>query len=152
MTKRILVAYDGSPQSAQALSFALDEWGDQDLTLCYVINPADASEGFGAGVPSAGEEWFEEAKASARKRLDAAREEHGDHLRTRIEVGRPSTTIVEVARGEVDGEEAAGVDGEGPFDHLVIGSHGRKGVSRILLGSVAESVVRDSPVPVTIVR
>jgi hypothetical protein len=33
-----------------------------------------------------------------------------------------------------------------------MGSHGRKGVSRILLGSVAESVVRNSPVPVTVVR
>ena len=37
-------------------------------------------------------------------------------------------------------------------DHVVIGSHGRKGLSRVLLGSVAELVVRRSPVPVTVVR
>jgi len=33
-----------------------------------------------------------------------------------------------------------------------MGSHGREGVSRILLGSVAETVMRRSPVPVTVVR
>jgi nucleotide-binding universal stress UspA family protein len=33
-----------------------------------------------------------------------------------------------------------------------MGSHGRKGVSRLLLGSVAETVIRRSPVPVTVVR
>ena len=38
------------------------------------------------------------------------------------------------------------------FDHIVMGSHGRSGVSRILLGSVAEKVVRSSTVPVTVVR
>jgi nucleotide-binding universal stress UspA family protein len=34
----------------------------------------------------------------------------------------------------------------------VMGSHGREGVSRILLGSVAETIVRRSPVPVTVAR
>ncbi|MFD1525685.1 universal stress protein, partial [Halolamina salina] len=38
------------------------------------------------------------------------------------------------------------------YDHLVVGSHGRTGVSRMLLGSVAEKVVRESPIPVTVVR
>jgi nucleotide-binding universal stress UspA family protein len=37
-------------------------------------------------------------------------------------------------------------------DHVIMGSHGRSGVSRILLGSVAETVARRSPAPVTIVR
>ena len=47
-----------------------------------------------------------------------------------------------------------GVDaaGEAAYDHVVLGSHGREGVSRIVLGSVAEHVVRMSPVPVTVVR
>ncbi|MFW6265865.1 MAG: universal stress protein, partial [Halanaeroarchaeum sp.] len=41
---------------------------------------------------------------------------------------------------------------ETDVDHVVIGSHGRSGVGRILLGSVAERVVRRSPTPVTVVR
>jgi nucleotide-binding universal stress UspA family protein len=55
------------------------------------------------------------------------------------EIGRPSRAIVEYAE-------------EHDIDHIVMGSHGRSGVTRILLGSVAETVVRRSPVPVTIVR
>ncbi|MFT4884680.1 MAG: nucleotide-binding universal stress UspA family protein [Natronomonas sp.] len=35
---------------------------------------------------------------------------------------------------------------------MVVGSHGRDGISRVLLGSVAETVVRRSPVPVTVIR
>ncbi len=41
---------------------------------------------------------------------------------------------------------------EHDIDHIVIGSHGRTGLSRILLGRVAEKVTRWSPVPVTVVR
>jgi nucleotide-binding universal stress UspA family protein len=41
---------------------------------------------------------------------------------------------------------------ENDVDHVVLGSHGRKGLTRVLLGSVAEAVVRRSPVPVTVVR
>lgn len=148
MPKRVLVAYDGSPQAREALTFALDEWGDHELTLLYVINPADASDGFGSGVPSAAEEWYADAKSRARECLEAAREAYGDQLATRIGVGKPSKTIVEVAENQSGNGDDAGP----PFDHIVIGSHGRKGVSRMLLGSVAEMVVRDSPVPVTVVR
>ncbi|WP_341850678.1 universal stress protein [Natronococcus wangiae] len=41
---------------------------------------------------------------------------------------------------------------EHDIDHIVLGSHGRTGTSRVLLGSVAETVARRAPVPVTIVR
>lgn len=142
MPKRILVAYDGTPQSAKALEFAIDEWGDHDLTLLYVINPADARDRLGAGVPSAAEEWFEQAKADANELLAGAVEDYEQELDTHIGVGKPATTIVEIAGGD---------DGP-PFDHLVIGSHGRTGVSRMLLGSVAEKVIREVSVPVTVVR
>lgn len=37
-------------------------------------------------------------------------------------------------------------------DHIVVGSHGHKGVQRLVLGSVAESVVAEAPCPVTVVR
>jgi len=53
--------------------------------------------------------------------------------------GRPATEIVECAA-------------ERDTDQIVMGSHGRDGAARLLLGSVSETVVRRSPVPVTVVR
>jgi nucleotide-binding universal stress UspA family protein len=146
MTKRILVAYDGTPQSAEALEFAVDEWGDHDITLLYVINPVEAGYSAGVGIPSGGEEWFEQAKADAEELFAEAAEEHDRELRTETAVGRPPQAIVDVAAGDSDDVDAD------QYDHLVIGSHGRTGVSRMLLGSVAEKVVRETPVPVTVVR
>jgi nucleotide-binding universal stress UspA family protein len=140
MPRHVLVPVDGSPQSLQAIGFVSAEWDDVDVTLLHVINPVQA--GYRAGVlPSGSEEWFREAKSEAEEILDEARaqlEVDGD-VETAIEVGRPAATIVEEAR-------------ERDVDHVVVGSHGRRGVSRLVLGSVAEHVARRSPIPVTIVR
>ncbi|QCC47332.1 universal stress protein [Halobellus limi] len=140
MPRHVLVPVDGSPQSLQAIGFVSAEWDDVDVTLLHVINPVQA--GYRAGVlPSGSEEWYQEAKAEAEEVLDEARSQleiDGD-VETAVDVGRPAATIVEQAR-ELD------------VDHVVVGSHGRRGVSRLVLGSVAEHVARRSPVPVTIVR
>jgi nucleotide-binding universal stress UspA family protein len=141
MTKRVLVPVDGSPQSAAALEFTAEEWPGASVTLLHVIDPALAS-GVGRGViPSGSEEWYQNAKARANGLFEEARDGIADDVTvsTRTEVGRPARTIVEVVRGD-------------DFDHVVMGSHGREGVSRIILGSTAEYVVRRSPTPVTIVR
>ncbi len=53
--------------------------------------------------------------------------------------------------GEVDRSILEYID-EHDVDHVVIGSHGRSGATRVLLGSVAESVTRRSQVPVTVIR
>jgi len=65
--------------------------------------------------------------------------DRGIDVETAIEFGKPSNVIVEYAD-------------EHDVDLVTIGSHGRTGASRVLLGSVAETVVRRSPVPVTVVR
>lgn len=138
MSKRILVPVDGSPQSEDALEFAAGEWPDATLELLHVIDPVEA--GYSAGrVPSTGEEWYEDAKERAENYFEEAQQLVDNDLDTRTEVGRPAATIVDMAE-------------EDDVDLVVIGSHGRQGISRILLGSVAEHVVRESPVPVTIVR
>jgi len=146
MTDRILVAYDGTPQAEDALEFAAEEWGDHEITLLYVINPVEAGYSAGVGIPSGGEEWFEQAQADADELFAEAGETYGVEFRTEKAIGRPPQTIVNVAAGESDEVDAPA------YDHVVIGSHGRTGVSRMLLGSVAEKVVRESPVPVTVVR
>ncbi|WP_232702853.1 universal stress protein [Halobacterium wangiae] len=140
---RILVPIDGSEQAQDALEYALEEFESDDITVINVIDPIEAGYTAQATVPGYSEEWFEQAKSAADDLFEAANEtaaEYGNGpLDTATEVGRPSRTIVEYAE-------------ENGFDHIVIGSHGRAGVTRILLGSVAESVVRRSPMPVTIVR
>jgi nucleotide-binding universal stress UspA family protein len=141
MTK-ILVPIDGSQQSRDALEYALEHFKDADLTVINVIDPIEAGYTAQATVPGYSEQWFEQAQESAEELFDEAQQpadEYDHELDTTTEVGRPSRTIVEYAE-------------ENDVDHIVMGSHGRSGVTRILLGSVAESVVRRSPMPVTIVR
>lgn len=138
MPAHVLVPFDGTPQSEAAISFAAAEWPDASFTLLYVVDPVTA--GFTQrALPGSSEEWYENARETAREQFDEARTLVDRSFETRIEVGSPARTIVDVAS-----EEA--------FDHVVLGSHGREGVSRILLGSVAEDVARRSPVPVTVVR
>jgi len=142
MPERVLVAVDESEQSDGALAWTLREFDDAEVVALHVIDPVKGGVSVGAGVPTASETWFEEAQDTGEALLSAAAERAADHgvdIETRTEVGRPASTIVETA-------EDAGAD------HVVTGSHGRSGVSRVLLGSVAETVVRRSPVPVTVVR
>ncbi|WP_276272769.1 universal stress protein [Haloarcula litorea] len=143
MGKRILVPVDESTQARTAVEFAAENSPDATLILLHVINPAEAGYSPGASVPTFPEEWFETRKTTAEALFDeltAVAEEFGaDDVERVTEVGRPTTAIVEYAD-------------EHDVDQIVMGSHGRAGVSRILLGSVAETVVRRATVPVTVVR
>jgi nucleotide-binding universal stress UspA family protein len=138
MGKRLLVPVDGSPPAEAALSFAAGEWPDAEFLLLYVIDPTQTRSRVSA-IPPVSEEWYAKRKAEAEDTLNRVTAEAGVAAETMVEVGRPARTIVKVA-------EERGVD------HVVVGSHGREGVSRVILGSVAERVARKSPVPVTIVR
>ncbi len=142
MGKQVLVPIDGSEQSKKALSHVLEEFQDAEITVINVIDPIDVGYSSAVGMPGYSEEWYEESKANAEALFENAQEtadEYGTKVATTTELGRPSQVIVEYAK-------------ENDFDHIVMGSHGRSGVSRILLGSVAETVVRRSPIPVTVVR
>jgi nucleotide-binding universal stress UspA family protein len=141
MGKHLLVPLDGSSGGDAALEYVFEEFPDARVTLFHVINPARASFTAQAALPSFSEEWYEEERSSAEALFEEARERAPATatIETEIEVGRPSRAIVEYTDDhDVDG--------------IVMGSHGREGVARVLLGSVAEAVVRRSPVPVTVVR
>ena len=141
MSKDVLVPLDGSDTAMEAVAFVYEQFPDATVTLLHVINPSRAGYGAQAGIPSFSEEWYEDAEGAAEDLFDEARATAPDAttIETHVEVGQPSRVIVEYAD-------------EHGIDQIVMGSHGREGVSRILLGSVAETVVRRARVPVTVVR
>lgn len=144
MEKHVLVPMDRSDPARAALEFACETYPDATLTVVYVVDPAEMgthttmadadADDFEVGLERgrrAAETVFEEARAIA---ADYDRE-----IRTEALAGNVARAIVERIR-------------DGDVDRVVIGSHGRDGVRRLLLGSVAERVARRSTVPVTIVR
>jgi nucleotide-binding universal stress UspA family protein len=143
MSRRILVPVDDSEQAAAAAAFVVENFPDATPVLLHVINPAEAGYSAQASVPSFSEEWYEQQQAAATERFDElealARDAGVEDVERVVEVGRPTATIVEYADDH-------------DVDQRVMGSHGRSGVSRLLLGSVAEIVVRRASVPVTVVR
>jgi nucleotide-binding universal stress UspA family protein len=142
MTKRLLVPVDGSDPADTALSFALEEYPDASITVLSVIDPTEMGYGSMEAAPSTFDRLQEAARERAENVLADAESmaaDHGVDVATETVIGVPSREIVEWAE-------------EHDVDGVVIGSHGRDGVTRVLLGSVAESVVRRSPVPVTVVR
>jgi len=142
MAKRILVPVDGSEQAHTAFQFVVEEFPDATIVLLNVINPAEAGYSAQASLPSFSEEWYEQQTQAAEGLFDNLIAEAGADDRTVervVEVGRPTTVIVDYAD-------------DNDVDQIVMGSHGRSGVSRILVGSVAETVVRRADVPVTVAR
>ena len=144
MAIHVLVPYDDSERSTEALEFALREHADDRLTALHVIDPSDfyAATGMEGGAMANYDQVMDHQNERAENLLADAREraaEAGVEIETDHVVGSVSRSILSY------------VD-EHDVEHVVIGSHGRTGARRILLGSVAETVARRSPVPVTIVR
>ncbi|EMA44967.1 universal stress protein [Halococcus saccharolyticus] len=148
-TTQVLVPIDGSPRSERALDHALD-MSDVTITVLTVIDPFDVdplSPGLQSptgvpGMPGYSEEWYESAKADAEElHADARERATEDDLEVVSEIvfGRPARRIVTYAE-------------DNDIDHIVIGNHGREEFPHVLLGNTAESVVRRSPVNVTVVR
>ncbi len=142
MTERLLVPFDGSPLAERALEHVAETYPDAHVTLLYVVDPVGVVYEAEAGGLPAAETWHERATDEAEETLaDAAATlaDAGCEVETAVETGRPSREILAyIADHDVD--------------HVVMGSHGRSGVSRLLLGSTTERVSRRSPVPVTIIR
>lgn len=138
MDRTILVGIDGSKQAIAALEYAMDLFPDASITAASVVNPVAAVAGGEAFDGS----LFEEQRNLGEEYLQRAVEvaaEHDREIDTELLIGTPFRELLTYARD-------AGID------HIVVGSHGRTGLERMLLGSVAELVVRRSQVPVTVVR
>ncbi len=140
--KKILVPLDFSDSSraAQQRAEELARATGAELLLLHAIDDTplllvDAA----AYIPA---EAFEQYQTAAKQSLDACVQEaqkSGVAVSAQLMRGRPDQTILEAAK-------KAGAD------LIVMGTHGRSGVRHLLLGSVAERVVRTSPLPVMTVR
>ncbi|MCU4751730.1 universal stress protein [Halobacteria archaeon AArc-curdl1] len=131
MTRQLLVAMDDSPPARAALEHALETFPEADIT---VLNVVDSLEAAYAGRP------VDEAPPEPEffENLAADTSDHAGNVSALVIEGEPAETVVSYAE-------------ENGFDGIIIGSKGRSGVSRMLLGSVAEAVAREATMPVTIV-
>ena len=138
--RRILIAADGSSLAAHAVEVGseLARSLGSEVALIYVVDPAKTVMAEG-GVPAA--ELMRLAEQDGRTLLAALQARSKFHAAPRelLEIGKPATEIVKAANGW----EA---------DLIVVASHGRSGVGRLVLGSVAEEVMRHAPCSVLVVR
>lgn len=137
MFDTVVVATDGSESVNRAIDVALDlaDRFDADVHALSVI---DASE-----VDASPKQLREELRTALETTADAAlatiEERANNEVTTAVREGRPAAEICEYAR-EIDA------------DVIATGTRGRHGENRLLLGSVAERVVRRAPIPVLTVR
>lgn len=132
---QVLAAVDFSDQSLRAMAIAADlrDGLEGDLFLVHVEAAPHVEEAAGLATVSAGE------LERSRSQLEQAAETVEIEAELLVRRGAPAATILRVV-DEVDA------------DLLVLGSHGRTGVQRLVLGSVAERVIARSPIPVLVVR
>lgn len=143
---KVLVATDGSAASTDAVrrGFAVLGAADSVVLVTVLVDvPGDDAGGFEGSVDTPEQqerEWAEE-QADAKSVLDAAAAlvPAGVTVDRRVEVGDAASAICEVAS-------------DAGADVIVMGSHGRGFIKRVMLGSVSEHVVRHAPCPVLVVR
>jgi nucleotide-binding universal stress UspA family protein len=141
--KRILFPTDFSEGAMNALPYAVDmvrHYGAKLYMLHVIYDIATAS---GLYIPHISvDEMYKELKAEARKELEkfgAIERQDVKNIEYAILRGVPYEEILKFVE-------------KNNIDLVVIGTHGRKGLDRVLFGSTAERVVRNAPCPVLTVR
>jgi nucleotide-binding universal stress UspA family protein len=141
MYKRILLPLDGSKMAEQALPHAAAqaECFGAELVLLRVIEPFPHVRGVSAAelatIRQQTDEWTQEYF----ERLTVDLQDHAFPVKTAIVEGRPNIAIMKYAESN-------------QVDMIVICSRGRSGLSRWLMGSVADRVMRGAAVPVLLVQ
>lgn len=142
---KVLIGVDDSPHGQAALEFVREMTWPAGTQLLVVSALTPETPSFGAYEPSAAvmaagmveriREGQEELVARSRKRLT----ERGLHVEGRVTEGDPRQALLDEAKR----------DGA---DLIVVGSRGRSGLEKLLMGSVASHVVAHAPCSVLVVR
>jgi nucleotide-binding universal stress UspA family protein len=145
MYQRILVPVDGSSIAAQGLREAINLAHDQgaQILLLHIVDEWRVAAGDIAAINlDAGSKALREAGAQVLKQAEEQVRDAGITVHTVLleELGIPVGECI-VRRAQ-----------QWPADLIVCGTHGRRGLSRLLLGSSAEYIVRHASVPVLLVR
>lgn len=145
--QNILVPVDGSQISFSAVKHAAEiaKAFDSKLTLISLVaeDPFNDSDFYYNYSSAIMKEYFVQATANAQKALrdaDAIAQEMGVTAETRVVEGLVS------AEGVIKTAQAA------QADLIVMGSHGRKGFQKLLLGSFATDVLRHTELPVLVIK
>ena len=137
--RKILVPIDGSAPSIAALEHAValaEECPSTTIDVLHVEAPDEFEVGSMSPLaPSAREEVVRAMDAA----VERARARLGERISRQSIPGDPIRKIVEAA-------------GDGGYELIVMGTHGRVGRLHVMLGSVAEAVIRSAPCPVLTVR
>lgn len=146
MFKHILLGTDGSAASVHAATLAVElaRTHGAKLTAVYVVDPYPY-----LGIGETNPMGFQAYMAAAQQHAAQA------HAKVAELCGQAQPPVPMEARMVEDVAAARGIvemaASEGA-DLVVVGSHGRTGVARLMLGSVAAKVVAQSPVPVLVAR
>lgn len=143
MYERILVSLDGSEAAEAILPFAEQVAGplDAEVVLVRVVEPISPAEAMASAGVVAPDTYALREMDAKRYLLEVERRlsKKGLRVRGRIALGRPAEEILAAAR-------TTGAD------LIAMTTHSRSGLGRLLFGSVAEAVLRASPVPVLMIR
>lgn len=136
MHRTILFATDGSAASEKAKAEAFDVARQYDATL-HVVSVVDLAVSVPAEVDYG--EIADDYRAYAQEAVNDVASEAADAGVTQVETAVLTGRIPEKLRTYISDNDV---------DMLVVGTHGRSGVSRVLLGSVAEKLLRTATIPV----
>ena len=140
--KKVLCAVDFSDYSPSVADYAnmIAKCSNAKILVLYVAPSLSQYVGFHV-PPSSIESFVGEIVTGAEDTMNAFVKEHFDQMDVegKVVTGYPAEEILGIAEDE-------------KCDMVVMGTHGRKGIDRILFGSVAEKVVKSSTVPVLTVR
>ncbi|MBD9531387.1 universal stress protein [Comamonas sp. CMM01] len=144
MFKHILVPVDGSETSLHAVAKAagLAKAFGSEVTAVYVLDPYPFT-GVGADFAYGQAQYLSAATAEANTALEAVKkqmDEAGVAVKTMVGEGHA------VHEGIVRVADSVGAD------LIVMGSHGRRGLEKLVLGSVAQRVLSAARIPVLVVR
>lgn len=146
MFKRVIAAVDGSSTSKRALRVAAELAGEQQAALC-IAHVVDLNSLYLSETPVDLKELEASALESGKQVLE--------HALTMVQKQglQPEVRLLKVSNvGDRVADVIARFAKRWKADLIVIGTHGRRGISHLFLGSVAESVLRIAPTLVLLVR
>ena len=142
MKNKVFIAVDLSEQSAAIINKGLEfakSMGGSVLIASIIPVYIDYLQSQMALIPAQWNEIYEKQKEQALKELNKIKDKHGDvEIDLMVEVGNPKFDVINKSN-------------QVKANYIVVGTHGRTGLSHTVIGSTAEYIIRHATVPVLVV-